>query len=134
MREDNVNDPNQGPLTMGDKHLTQSQVELVPNSNWYKYKLHCGHEAYSRVRITIPKTFNQHFIRCRKCQEKGASPLNWSAVEQMEAVTDEHVSNVLDGSLFILPKRILRTDGSDVKGRNIPSGNPFPYSTKDAEY
>ena len=116
-----------------EKHLNRDQIALVPESNWYKYTLHCKHVVYSRVRIKAPKLYHQHYIRCQRCQKVQESPLNWQAIEGMEAVTDEHVSNVLDGSLFIVPKRILRTDGTDRKGRNIPSGNPFPYTTKDSD-
>jgi hypothetical protein len=53
----------------------------------------------------------------------------WQAMEQVEAVTDEHVSNVLSGTPFILPNRILRTDGD-----GGPSGTPFPYTSVNRDY
>lgn len=116
------------------KHLTQEQISMVPESNWYQYSLHCGHIVYSRKRLKMPKSYNEHYIRCPQCQRQQQSPLNWQPVIAMKAVTDEHVSNVLDGTSFIVPKRILRTDGHTDDGHTIPSGNPFPYASKEDEY
>jgi hypothetical protein len=121
-------------LRLQAKHLTAEQIALVPESTWYKYTLHCRHEVYSKVRIRVPRLYHEHFIRCPKCQRIGETPLNWQPVELMEAVTDEHVSNVLDGSAFVVPKRILRTAGHDSQGYTIPDGNPFPYSVRDSDY
>lgn len=111
----------------GPIFITKKDIIEVPQSNWYKYKLFCKHEVYTRVRLTFRFNDQQHFIRCPKCD--GKAPTAWSPIELAEAVTDEHVSNVLDGSSFVLPRRILRTDGP-----GVASGNPFPYTTKDREY
>lgn len=111
--------------THAPEFITQEQIANTPKSNWYRYTLNCGHTVYTRVRLTFRVSFQLHFIRC----PQGSHPTNWQAVENVEAVTDEHVSNVLDGTSFVLPGRILRTDGP-----GVASGNPFPYTTKDREY
>lgn len=108
--------------------VSKEAVSQVPKSNWYKYTLYCGHEVYTRVRLTFRVSFNQHFIQCPQHHEP-ALPTKWVPVEKMEAVNNEHVSHVHDGSYFILPKRILRTDGD-----NRPSGNPFPYTSSERDY
>ena len=115
-----------------DKFITQEQIDQVPESTWYKYTLACTHWVLTRVRIKAPKSFHQHYIRCPQCPN--SVPTNWTPVESMEAVSDEYVSDVRSGTAYILPGRILRTDGTDVRGHVIPSGNPLPYSSKDRDY
>lgn len=117
---------------MVTKHLTQEDVNEVPTGDWYEYLLECGHKYYTKIRINVPNGYNEHFILCKKCPE-GSYPTRWIPVVGMEAKTDAFVSNVLDGFSFIVPKRILRADGSR-NGNIVPSGNPFPYTTKDRGY
>lgn len=112
----------------GPEFITQQDIANTPKSNWYRYVLFCGHEAYTRVRLSFRVGIQQHFILCKQCNN--SVPTKWQPVESVEAVTDEHVSNVLDGSKFILPKSILRNDGP--KGGT--PGNPFPYATRDRDY
>lgn len=96
--------------------LTQEQINEVPQSNWYRYTLECGDSYYSRVRIVVPKDYShqEHSIQCANAHEV----LKWQFITGMEAVSDEHVSNVSSGTAFILPNRILRAGNF----------NPFPYS------
>ena len=115
------------PEETAPEFITREAVVKTPKSTWYRYKLHCGHYVYTRVRITFRASFQQHFVRCP--QEHPTGVTGWQAMEGIEAVSDEHVSNVLSGTSFILPNRILRTDGD-----NGPSGNPFPYTTIDRDY
>lgn len=123
------------------RHLQHADISKVPQSTWYKYTLLCGHEVYSKVRIKVPQdySFKEHYIRCPVGKHQ---PLNWQAVDKMEAVSDESVSNVLSGTAFILPSRILRTDGHstrlDADGNSVHqsvySGNPFPYASSERDY
>jgi hypothetical protein len=116
-------------------HLTQDEINLRPQSNWYEYTLECGHAVFCRARLRVPKSFNQHFIRCPKAfqHESGKYPTEWLPVVDMVAVTDDDVRNVSDGFAFIVPRRILRTDGTDHNGKPSSSGNPFPYITADSD-
>lgn len=114
------------PEETAPEFITREAIVATPKSNWYRYTLHCGHHVYTRVRISFRVSFQQHFVRCP--QEHPVGCLEWQAMEGVEAVTDEHVSNVLSGTAFILPNRIMRTDGDG------PSGNPFPYTTSDRDY
>lgn len=106
---------------MGKKRysMTQEQIDLVPTGDWYKYTLECGHEYYIKARIMVPKdkSFQEHYIDCRKRHDND-EPVRWIPIVGMEAVTNEHVSNVLSGDSFILPNRLLRAGNF----------NPFPYS------
>lgn len=110
----------------GPEFVTQQDIIKTPKSNWYCYTLFCRHKVYSRVRISFKGSFNQHFVRCPQGKHEGTE---WQPVETVEAVSDEHVSDVHDGSSFILPNRIMRTDGP-----NGTTGSPFPYSSGDRDY
>lgn len=114
-----------------NKHIKQSDIDLVDESTWYAYTLKCEHVVYSKVRIRVGRdySFREHYIRCTLAKH---TPLEWQAITKMEAVSDEHVSNVRSGLAFILPNRILRVDGHN-RDRAIPSGNPFPYVPKSAD-
>jgi hypothetical protein len=115
------------------KHLKQADIDAVPHSNWYRYVLECGHVVYTRIRLKLPKSYMEHYIKCPRPvsnQHQHKSALLWQAVTKMEAVSDEHVSMVSNGNAFVLSERVLRTDGSRYKDGQritIPSGNPFPY-------
>lgn len=111
----------------GPEFITQEQIASTPESNWYRYTLHCGHSVYTRVRLAFRVSFQQHFVRCP--EKHPINETTWQAIEQVEAVSDEHVSNVLSGTAFVLPNRILRTDGD-----GGPSGTPFPYTSSDRDY
>ena len=104
----------------------------LTDSNWYKLTLECGHEVYTKVRLRYYHSRNVHFVKCP--QGPHDRPPEWKQVTQAEAVTDEQVSDVLSGNAFILPNRLLRTDGFDRAGKVLNSGNPFPYTTKDRDY
>lgn len=117
-----------------NEHIKQPQINQVPESKWYCYTLLCGHMVYSRVRIRVgfDYSYREHYIRCPVTKH---TPLEWQAIAKMEAVSDEHVSNVSSGNAFIVPNRILRVDGHNPNTNAVvPSGNPFPYSSKDRDY
>jgi hypothetical protein len=134
------------PLPKGE-HLKFEHISQVPDSKWYCYTLICGDKVYTRVRIRVPRDYSymEHYIRCSVTPH---SPSEWQAVVKMEAVSDEHVSNVHSGSAFVLPNRVLRVDGhyairfaeagSDLREHEVirahNSGNPFPYSSRDRDY
>lgn len=113
------------------EHIQQKDIDLVDESTWYKYTLKCGHEVYSKVRIRVGNDygFREHYIRCAQAKHE---PLEWQAIAKMEAVSDEHVSNVSSVHAFVLPNRILRVDGHN-GNRVINSGNPFPYVPKSSD-
>lgn len=110
--------------------LTQTQINEVPQSTWYKYTMECGHEIYSKVRIAVPKdySFMENFIRCPQCDMDASIPTAWQPIKRMEAKSDEFMRNVSSWTAFILPNRIMRTlNGS-------PAGNPFPYVSSVRDY
>lgn len=113
------------------EHIQQKDIDLVDESTWYKYTLKCEHEVYSKVRIRVGREygFREHYIRCPRTKHE---PLEWQAIAKMEAVSDEHVSNVQSVHAFVLPNRILRVDGHN-GDRVINSGNPFPYVPKSSD-
>lgn len=102
--------------------ITQETIDKVPQSNWYVYTLECMHRYYSRIRIVVPAnySFQEHMIRCL---DKSHDILEWQFIIDMELATDEHVSNVLSGTAFILPNRILRAGNA----------NAFPYAKPERE-
>lgn len=108
--------------------VTQDDIANTPVSNWYQFTLLCEHKVLSRVRLTFRTSFNQHYVRCPHCHKAGSIPTEWQPLTAVEAVSDEFVRNVHDGSYFIVPRRILRTDGD-----NAPSGTPFPYISADSD-
>lgn len=109
------------------KHLTQDQINLVPSSEWYAYTMECGHTVYTKIRIACVHSYNEHFIRCPKCQSIHKDKFNWSPVVHMEAVPTATVDRITDGYSYIMGDRILRTDGTAKNGAIIPAGNPLPY-------
>jgi hypothetical protein len=109
------------------KHLSQDQIKLVPESNWYSYTLECNHTVYTKIRISCRHSYNEHFIRCPKCQSVHTFKTNWQPVLEMKAVSDETANAIKDGFAFVQGERILRTDGTAKSGAIIPAGNPFPY-------
>lgn len=131
------------PCAKGE-HIKFPDIQLVPESNWYRYTLLCEHEIYSRVRIRVPRDYSymEHYIRCSVIKH---TPLEWIAITKMEARTDEQMRDVSSGNAFVLPNRILRVDGhyavrigtgedsiETIRAHN--SGNPFPYSSRDRDY
>lgn len=100
--------------------LTQEQINEVPEADWYMYTLACGHSYYTRARIVVPRdySYQENLIRCQKKHGTDEKPLEWKPIVGMKGCTNAEVSNVLDGSSFVLPGRILRSGNP----------NPFPYS------
>ena len=113
--------------------MRTDELDLVvntPKSNWYKFTLECGHEVYARVRLKYDKPGMQHHkVKCPKCTEKNTRPTAWQDLTDYEAVSDEHVSNVLSGTSFILLNWIVR-----IANDNSPGGNPLPYTSRDKDY
>jgi hypothetical protein len=106
--------------------VSQDDIAATPKSNWYQFTLGCEHKVLSRVRLSFRASFNEHFVRCP--QRHSEYVTEWVPLVSVEAVTDEFVRNVLDGSSFIVPRRILRTDGEGTS-----TGTPFPYITRDSD-
>lgn len=109
------------------KHLSQDDINLIPTADWYAYTLECTHIVYTKIRINCAHSYNEHFIRCMKCQIKNANPTNWQPITDMRAVSNEEAAKVTDGYAFVMGERILRTDGTAKNGAIIPAGNPLPY-------
>ena len=107
--------------------VKQTDIAQVPQSDWYKFNLACGHYVYSKVRLSFARPSNEHYTRCRKCKD---AHTQWTAISSVEAVSNATVSDVLDGTLFIVPRGILRTDGN----KSGAGGNPFPYTTAKRDY